>query len=355
MSRAEDIFEKLIYFGEDALDEFIRERQTEELFMDFKQASSNGKHGWSLSPDDRRNLAKCISGFGNSEGGVIVWGVECSRDVDVGDVAKAKIKVKNVHRFMSWVESAISGCTIPSHNKVRNHIICVDENGDGYLATYIPKSTIAPLMTTIGNHIYIRSGSNNVPAPYAVIAGMFGRRPQPDIALKLENKTLEVLENDNEDVLYPHTIDIPPQKYVKITFDIMCENDSNAIARELYLTCTTENSGGEYNRVRFVDYNMMTSYLGIEKHLNLITKPELRLPPRGVLKFCKVELMLAEFIEDDILINGVIGADGAAPKSFRLSGSKNNLRSFVAKALRSEDSGDLLLNEFFNDYVTEVL
>ena len=159
MSRAEDIFEKLVYFGEDALDEFIRDRQTEELFMDFKQANSTGKHGWSLSPDDRRNLAKCISGFGNSEGGVIVWGVECSRDMDVGDVAKAKIKVQNVHRFMSWVESAISGCTIPSHNRVRNHIISVDENGDGYLATYIPRSEIAPLMTTIGNNIYIRSGS----------------------------------------------------------------------------------------------------------------------------------------------------------------------------------------------------
>ena len=34
MSRAEDIFEKLIYFGEDALDEFIRERQTEETLAD---------------------------------------------------------------------------------------------------------------------------------------------------------------------------------------------------------------------------------------------------------------------------------------------------------------------------------
>ena len=130
MSRAEDIFEKLIYFGEDALDEFIREHQTEELFMDFKQANSTGKHGWSLS---RFILFEHFySGFGNSEGGVIVWGVECSRDMDVGDVAKAKVKVQNVHRFMSWVESAISGCTIPSHNKVRNHIIYADENGDGW-------------------------------------------------------------------------------------------------------------------------------------------------------------------------------------------------------------------------------
>ena len=40
MSRAEDIFQKLIYFGEDAIDEFILNQQTEELFLDFKQAVS---------------------------------------------------------------------------------------------------------------------------------------------------------------------------------------------------------------------------------------------------------------------------------------------------------------------------
>ena len=42
MSRAEDIFQKLIYFGEDAIDEFIMTQQTEELFLDFKQAVSTG-------------------------------------------------------------------------------------------------------------------------------------------------------------------------------------------------------------------------------------------------------------------------------------------------------------------------
>ena len=35
MSRAEDIFQKLIYFGEDAIDEFILNRQSEELFLDY--------------------------------------------------------------------------------------------------------------------------------------------------------------------------------------------------------------------------------------------------------------------------------------------------------------------------------
>lgn len=350
MSRAEDIFQKLIYFGEDAIDDFIVNLQTEELFLDFKQAVSTGKNGTSLHKDDRKNLAKGISGFGNSEGGVIVWGVECSRDCDIGDVAKAKVKVKNVHRFLSWLENAISGCTIPSHNRVRNHIISVDKNGDGFVATYIPKSELAPLMTTMGNNIYIRSGSNNVPAPYSVIAGMFGKRPQPNVELIIADKNLEVLENAVEDMVYPPSLDNPPEKYLRLSFSICGENDSNVIARELYLSCSSTGKGGEYNKVRFSNYNQMDSIPGIEGQLNLITRPDLRLPPRGVIRFANVTIILSPYSEEDFLMDGVIGADHAAPKDFRIYIPKNKLRSFVARAMREGEDIALLEQEFFAEY-----
>ena len=350
MSRAEDIFQKLIYFGEDAIDDFIVNLQTEELFLDFKQAVSTGKNGTSLHKDDRKNLAKGISGFGNSEGGVIVWGVECSRDCDIGDVAKAKVKVKNVHRFLSWLENAFSGCTIPSHNRVRNHIISVDKNGDGFVATYIPKSELAPLMTTMGNNIYIRSGSNNVPAPYSVIAGMFGKRPQPNVELIIADKNLEVLDNAVEDMVYPPSLDNPPEKYLRLSFSICGENDSNVIARELYLSCSSTGKGGEYNKVRFSNYNQMDSIPGIEGQLNLITRPDLRLPPRGVIRFANVTIILSPYSEEDFLMDGVIGADHAAPKDFRVYIPKNKLRSFVARAMREGEDIALLEQEFFAEY-----
>lgn len=352
MSRAEDIFQKLIYFGEEAIDDYIINMQTEELFLDFKQAISVGKNGTTLHKDDRKNLAKCISGFGNSEGGVVIWGVECSRDLDIGDVAKAKVKVKNVHRFLSWLENAISGCTIPSHNKVRNHIISVDDNGDGFIATYIPKCDIAPLMSTVGNNIYIRSGSNNVPAPYSVIAGMFGRRPQPNLELLIKDKNLEILENADEDILYPQSIDNPPEKYIKLSFSIRGHNDSNVIARELYLSCTTACTGSEYNKVRFSNYNQMDTIPGIEGQLNIITRPELRLPPRGTIKFTNAEIILSPYAEDDFLMDGVIGADHAAPQNFRIYIPRNRLRSFTAKVLREEEEEKAgLINEFFNEFM----
>ena len=48
--------------GEQAIDGFILERQSEELFLDFKRSSDNGA-GDRLSDRDRDNLAKAISGF----------------------------------------------------------------------------------------------------------------------------------------------------------------------------------------------------------------------------------------------------------------------------------------------------
>ena len=329
MSRAEDIFQKLIYFGEDALDDYIINRQAEELFLDFKQATPGiGKNVTSLPRDDRKNLAKCISGFGNSEGGVIIWGVECSRDIEIGDVAKAKIKVKNVHRFLSWLENAISGCTIPSHNKVRNHIISIDENGDGYIATYIPKAEVSPLMSTVGNSIYIRSGSSE--------------------------KKIEVLENINENQIYlpekEKEKNKKPEKYVRISFAFHVSNSSSVIARELYLSCTTEHAGGEYNKVRFSNYAQVDEIHGMSNQLNLVTRPELRLPPRGTFKFANVEIILTPYITDDFLFDGIIGAAEAAPRDFRIYVNKNTLRAYVAKILRGEDDETLWQNEFFNDF-----
>lgn len=351
MSRAEDIFEKLIYFGEDAIDEFLQNRQTEELFLDFKQAASDGKSMRTLHPNDRRNLGKAISAFGNSEGGVLIWGVECSRDLEIGDVAKAKIKVQNVHRFLSWLENAISGCTIPSHNKVRNHIISVDKDGNGYLATYIPKSDIAPLMTTTGNQIYIRSGSNNVPAPYAVIAGMFGKRPQPNIELVIDDESIVVADESDDDIFTPKKKTKKKEKIVKVRFSLLAENTSNAVAKEVYLSCNTVCCGGDNNKVNFYYDSQLENLSAAHNSINLITPIEMRVPPRALFSCAKAEIRLSENVTEDFLMDGVIGADSATPKSFRFYVSKNDLRSFVAQALRKNADLSLLTNEFFSCYL----
>ena len=71
MGRAEDLLSRIEVGGEMAIDRMIEDRQCEELFLDFKRSADNGS-GARLDSTDRNDLAKAISGFGNSEGGVVI-------------------------------------------------------------------------------------------------------------------------------------------------------------------------------------------------------------------------------------------------------------------------------------------
>jgi hypothetical protein len=179
MERAEEIFERITKQGMIAINGFIEDRKSEELFLDFKRSQNHGTSR-KLEENDRKNLAKAISGFGNSEGGVIVWGVDCSTDSDGADVAKALYPIKNPKKFASLLQGVISGCTIPPHSGVKIEAIEMSEN-EGFVITLIPKSNSAPHQSVISKQYHIRAGSDFVPTPHDVLAGMFGKRPQPHV------------------------------------------------------------------------------------------------------------------------------------------------------------------------------
>src|SRR5262249_47577754 len=137
MSRAEDLFEKLSAEGEEAIEEFFLSRQSEELFLDFKRSGDQGT-GRSLHQDDLNNLAKAISGFANSEGGVVVWGIDCNDKDGTGDFPKARVPIQMPHRYVSRLEGSVSGRTIPPHPGVRHIAIESKANPDeGFVVTYI--------------------------------------------------------------------------------------------------------------------------------------------------------------------------------------------------------------------------
>ena len=108
IERGRELYERIVRDGAQSIDELIQARESEAYFVDFKRSSDNGA-GPKLSATDRSNLAKAISGFGNSEGGVVVWGVECSDSLGQGDVAQAKIPLQNAAAFRARLEGAVSG------------------------------------------------------------------------------------------------------------------------------------------------------------------------------------------------------------------------------------------------------
>jgi hypothetical protein len=165
VGRAEELYGTFVRDGLKAINGLVPDHVTEELFLDFKNSADLGVGigpGLKLHDSDRKTLAKAISGFGNSEGGVIVWGVDARNVKSVGDVAQALHPIDNPKRFRSWLEGAVSGCTIPAHPHVQHHPIELnDGSGKGYVVTLFPRSFLAPhQMITGGEYKYFyRAGS----------------------------------------------------------------------------------------------------------------------------------------------------------------------------------------------------
>lgn len=187
MARAEEIYHRLITDGESAIDLLISDFQSENLWLDFKRSADSGR-STKLNVSDRENLAKAISGFGNSDGGVIVWGVDCRRDQATGaDLPGQKHPIEQPHRFVSWLEGAVSSCTAPAHRSVESAALVSSGSISGFVVTLIPQSFEAPLQCiqpTDRLQYYMRAGSAFAPVPHAVLAGLFGRRPEPRVAQK---------------------------------------------------------------------------------------------------------------------------------------------------------------------------
>lgn len=79
------------------LDEYIANNQEENLLLEFKEISDAGF----TSRDNRKNFAKALSGFANSSGGIVIWGIKATKNNAGIDCACGKNEIKPLSLFMS--------------------------------------------------------------------------------------------------------------------------------------------------------------------------------------------------------------------------------------------------------------
>jgi len=80
------ILDNLRNEGEKEIDRLLSLIEQESFYIDYKEVSSqNGDN--KLSESDRKNYAKAISGFANTSGGILIWGVR----EDSNNFSKKKI------------------------------------------------------------------------------------------------------------------------------------------------------------------------------------------------------------------------------------------------------------------------
>jgi hypothetical protein len=162
-----------------AIDRFIADKQEENLHLDFKTVS-----GADLSRrEDRQNLAIAISGFANSDGGVIVWGVDARQNAEGGDCAVGKTEIHPLSVFMSRLTQFAGDAAMPTVPGVRHRRLLAGDDR-GFAATLVPASDGVPHMAKLGVDRYMkRSGSQFLKMEHFEVEDMFGRRRRPRLAL----------------------------------------------------------------------------------------------------------------------------------------------------------------------------
>lgn len=184
MDNPKKIFEDIKQKGYKGIQEMIRNKQEENIFLDFKEKSDPSSA--SISKDDKKKYAKALSGFSNLAGGVIIWGVEARKiDRNSPDVAAGEKPILNLKKFLTDLNSLTSFAIIPLNTGILNIPVYKDETDDvGFIATYIPESQLTPHRALLGlNQYYTRCGDSFQRMEHSHLEDAFGRRQKPKLTI----------------------------------------------------------------------------------------------------------------------------------------------------------------------------
>lgn len=160
------------------VERFVKERKIETLQLEFKTVADRPMR----NNDDKKNLARALSGFANSDGGIVVWGVHTDKVEDI-DVAVSESPIPNVQAFEGRLLELESEAVNPIVDGVRHKVLRRDD-GSGFVATLVPASDRGPHMAKLSeDRYYKRSGTSFLRCEHFDLDDMFGRRPKPNLAL----------------------------------------------------------------------------------------------------------------------------------------------------------------------------
>jgi len=325
MGRAEDLFRLVEQEGFPAIEALIADRASEELFLEFKNSADDGQ-GNKLHDRDRNNLKKAIGGFANSEGGVVIWGVECSRTAQAGDVAESLRPLTNPKHYVSWLEGAVSGCTVPPVIGVRS--IGVETGSDlGYVVTLVPQSTHAPHQIAGEGKYVIRAGSDFVPAPHGVVAGLFGRPPHPVVFPMFILSPLERGINDGVEC-------------ARAGVTIVIANNGQVVAEDLFVSVCFYEAPGNPEALKLEPVPKWEGTSGMGRDFSWICPRDFRLAPGGQMQAIVLILTCTQSSIANLRWSLTVGCKGAIPYSSEMFTRKVEMGKILNSFFFALQEGD---------------
>lgn len=318
--------------GEVAIDLIINSGDQENFYIDFKDISTL-ENATRLSDSDRKNLAKAISGFSNTSGGLIIWGIKDNRNNTF-----SKCPIQNSNNIVGLLNDAVSKLSLPIMSGVNSFSI-KNQKGDGYIITEIPKYYFSPVQVNpslsikeISGRYYIRSGSDFVVANHDIISGLYNRQKQ--------SRMICYWSNDGRNTY------IETDKEIKCRLNLMLQNKGNGILRDIWVNYTAEAIKSSLERTSQI--GLFTGWNIFDLGINLITIDGYKLGPQQSINPFLIELELSKTdIKDGAYIYFSFGADNVSPNEVEAEFNKEKLNQFLLLPKLSRNL-DNFVKYFFN-------
>jgi hypothetical protein len=317
MARALELFERLELDGIAALERLLAEEEPESLFLDFKRSATlAGDPG--LNRSDRENLSKALSGFANSEGGLLIWGVDARREAGAQREVANKAPLPNAANFRTLIEGALSGESIPALSNARVLHILEDVGARGYVAVLIPQSQIGPIRATRTDKYHLRSGSSFGVVPHGVLAGMFGRSPQPIIQPNLISYSTQLSERRDA---------------ISISFGLAAGNFGAVLASKVFLSVWMGELAQLSNALhaRLVDPEAYDLRRGQLPGFSIVARDGVELAPGGLDELCNIVLTLPITYGRPIRLDFNLGTRHAPPLHFYIGFTADTLDGLAVR------------------------
>ena len=318
MDSAKGLFDSIKGRGFEAIKELVEDKVPENGILEYKTKA--GDQPGKPSDPDFNNLAEDLSGFGNVDGGVVIWGVKCRPD-KAGDIPTGLSPLDQLHGFKSRIENRLATLTTPPPVGVQNHIVPAEIEDRGYLLTYIPKADVVPVRSLRTHQYYLRSGSACVIMPHSVLEAMFGRRPEPKIEL--------VYKKSNSNLHHQREV------WVESIFEV--RNSGVGVERDVYFTFNVESKPGGLCTVTASPMGDRWIANSEPDDVSIVSKEGIRLPPRSSWPAFRLEIRVSGTIEQDLNLVLHYGCLDSRPKSQTWHKPKEFFEQMLAELVPKTD------------------
>ena len=177
-STAKELWEALCS-GATSITDLINNRIAESLILEYKTVPANYQDGTL-----RATVSRVVSGFANSAGGIVLWGVATGGKGDSRDVPVDVPGVTDLESFIHWLKDLIPNAVQPACMTDTKRI------SPTVVGTYIPQSDLPPHQAVLEKNkpYYTRLDGQFKVMEYHMLADMFGRRRRPSLILGVEHR-----------------------------------------------------------------------------------------------------------------------------------------------------------------------